>query len=111
MVFKWPYKAGQKVIYYTSLPQIDSEGLFVMNIPPTILAVRPYMSDNAGPVDVKSDLLTTFVDYSQGFGKASNLPKGYPKGASQYRDTEMSANEVKIIKLLENCENVYGVLI
>lgn len=107
VIFNWPYKVGLKILYYTEKPQIHSEDLSLIEILPTILAVRKYMSDNVGPVDIKSDLFATFVDYSQGFGKLQKLPMGYPMGAGQFRHLECSVNEVRIIKLLENFEKVY----
>ena len=105
-ILSWPYKVGVKVIYYTKKPVIDSVDL---EITPNILAVRPYMFDNLGPVSVKSDLLTTFVDCLEGCGRLKiKGRKSFPSDPAKYQ-SELSANELQVIKLLESCESIYTI--
>ena len=117
MVFGWPYKCGVKVVYYTKEPVIlyDEEHLNI-HISPTFMAVRSFMSlTELGPIDAKSDQVATFVDYSKGCGKfvfnegidmAVN-PFGITK---KLTDVACSLNEVKILKLWEDCEKTYNML-
>jgi hypothetical protein len=103
-IFTWPYKFKVKMAYYKNEPLVQSDGLVLLKIPPNVMPIRPYMHDNIGPVDVKSNILATFVDYGNLIFENHN---GFPSKFIKYRNPDMTPNEVQVIKLLESCEILY----
>jgi len=111
MVFRWPYKIGIQVIYYTEKPPIilyDEEHLN-FNMSPYLMAVRPVVSlAELGPINAKSNQIATFVDYSKGCGKfvlseGVNIPFG-----KKLINDNCSLNEMKILKIWEDCGKTYN---
>ena len=107
IVFRWPYKCGLKTIYYTIHPVIPD----AFEISPFVVALRSFMNP-FGPVDVKSNQAATLVDYSNGCGEllfkeGMSAPFTITK---EIRNAEMTLNEIKLLKLWENCEKTYKIL-
>ena len=114
VVFRWPYKIGLKTVYYTKYPLYPANTTFI-EISPSVMAVRPFIIDNIGPVDAKSNQIATFVDYSNGCGKfvfqeSINTLASPFCGAKRFASMDMSVNEVKILKLWEDCNKTYEAL-
>ena len=107
IVFRWPYKCGLKTIYYNDYPTLP---IGAIEIAPSVAALRPFIVDNAGPVDVKTDLLATFVDYSHGCGqlKFEEMPRA-PFGIN-IKNVDASINEIKLFRLWQECEKTYKFL-
>jgi hypothetical protein len=77
------------------------------------MAVREYDENSLGPVDVKSNELCTFVDYSNGCGKfvtSAWIDKdGVPfkDALSRFSIVDMSVNESKLLEIWKNAYGIY----
>ena len=113
MLLDWCWKL--KIPFSTQNDKFECfNGKKVIEISPTVMAVRPYNSiNNIGPSDAKSGEFTTLVDYNKGCGNFvtsewinkyvappfGNAVKSFGRGASM--------NELKILSLWDKCSNIY----
>jgi hypothetical protein len=105
VVFNWTYKFGVKTIYNTNYK--FSNDLFIVEIQPSVMAVRPIV-DVLGPIDAKSSQIATFVDYDNGCGNF--VKEATPPFGKKFVNIDVSPNEIKIFKLWEDCLKIYSFL-
>lgn len=122
-LYKWATVSHVPIFFYTPDGPICTKGLFkgrnVISLPPYVAAVRDYREDALGPIDVRSEELATFIDYSKGCGKMNFERWRYMVDSNPfYRASfrfgalqQLSHNESMLLGFWESISNTYNMLI
>lgn len=102
-IFRWADRLRVKIIKNSSSS---------FKIPPTVMAVRDFSGD-LKISSSKSNIQTTFVDYSEGCGNfvvdkwinTSKVP--FFKATRRFGDSNLTINEMAILTVWEQCHHVY----
>jgi hypothetical protein len=110
--FAWARRAKVKFFFYENFYQLKTDKQ-VIKIPSCTAALREYDPQTPGPVSVKTDVLATFVDYSEGCGKFVtsewiNKDVGQDQNMSKFSSLDMSINESKLLSLWEKSYQLYA---
>lgn len=116
-LFHWTGKFKVQLIAYTEEPDWNylKKNLLVKKIPPYVMAVRTYNSENFGPTDVKNEDYSTFVSYINGCGgfNASrwidNVKAPFAL-SKRFRTIECSANEIKVLYLWAKMSRLFSLV-
>jgi hypothetical protein len=112
--YLWPRRTKVKFFMYTDAYQYNRPN--IIKIDPHVMALREYNADAVGPADVGSEELTTFVDYSSGFGKfviSEWINKGvgpFQEATNKFSVPDMSANAIKLLTIWQQSCGLYTAL-
>jgi hypothetical protein len=109
--FMWARRAKVNFFIYENEYCVKTDKK-IFKIPASVMAIRAYDAQLLGPVDVKTDVLATFVNYSEGCGKFVisewiNREVGLFREVSKFETAEMSINETKLLNLWNKSHKLY----
>ena len=111
-VFRWVYQANIKMFRYTA--EDDTRFSDQLKISAYTFAIRECDPDNLGPVPVRNDDSTTFVDCSQGCGKfvvSDWIDKARPpvskSAIATFGNDDLTPNEGKVLRMWDECKSLY----
>ena len=111
-VFVWPKKCNINFFMHNGNMQYND----ILKIKPSVMAIRSYDENCIGPIDVKSNDLTTFVDYSNGVGMfviATWIDSSRPpfdNAVTRFGSDDMTINELKILQVWQQLFGLYAAL-
>ena len=114
--FGWAYKLKVKMVFYNDVIDWKPTEEKFIKISDRTLAIRTYDENDLGPVDVKSDQLSTFVEITEGCGNfvASewiHRNRGpFQNAVDNFSTLDMSANESKVLRLWQQLYVIYSTL-
>ncbi|MCK9458397.1 MAG: hypothetical protein M0R80_01990 [Proteobacteria bacterium] len=111
--FTWARRANIQFFFYENSYNLKTDKKIVIKINSHVVVLREYDPQLLGPVDAKSDVLATFIDYSGGCGKFVmsewiNREVGLIQDVSKFASSEMSINEMKLLNLWEKSYQLYA---
>jgi len=113
-LFKWPIKCDVKMRYYSKDMPSNLINDKIHHINPTVVAVRDYDCDLLGPVSVKSDIMPTLVDYSEGCGSfvlsewINKMNTPFRRAVKMFATKDITANEIAVLRLWEKVHSLYN---
>lgn len=119
--FNWATRCSVKYFMYKENAEqearirgFDYEQIFRFS--PFTMAVRPYIKDSLGPVDVKNEELSTFVTYSEGVGKFvmgqrihTNMAP-FARATKRFAKETMTANEWAVLRLWDQMSHAFSIM-
>lgn len=112
-LFGWARKCGIKFYFHNKELEKPENGVI---IPPTVMAIRAFDEKFLGPIDVKSEEQTTFVDCVKGCGKfieqigIDKRSNFLERATSKFGVENMTPNETRVLKLWTKAAQLYRML-
>jgi hypothetical protein len=110
-IYRWTKRYGVPLLVESNRKIVDYKkqfiGLKLMELLPHVVACREYDESLLGPVDAKSDIEATFVDYKNGCGNFS-YNKALHVSATPFgigtmlASVDMTINEVKVLQFWDS---------
>lgn len=102
-IFKWTHKAGVKLTRKTHAD---------LDISPSVLVLREYRGDHS-PVSSKTNIQSSFIDYSEGCGNfkleewinSGGIP--FYRAFKRFGTNNMTVNEAAVLNFWESCGLIY----
>jgi hypothetical protein len=117
-LFSWPGRYGVQLIQHqkkvSPLDLLDSSRKKIC-ISPSVMALRDYNENFLGPVEAKSQELTTFVDYFTGCGSfvmsewINKLMSPFDGAVRAFAASDMTANEIAVLKVWDRIASLHAV--